>query len=90
MTDEVKTEEPKAPEAEKKEDGWYPGKGVEAVGGAVRDNPGGAVGGAIVGTILFPGVGTVIGAGVGAWWSKKRKERNERLAAIRAGTIKPE
>jgi uncharacterized protein YqgC (DUF456 family) len=84
----VKTTEPVG--APEKEDGWYPGKGVEAVGGAVRDNPGGAVGGAIIGTFIVPGLGTVIGAGVGAWWSKKRKERNERLAAIRAGTIKPE
>ena len=69
MTDEVKTEE--------KKDGWYPGKGVEAVGGAIADNPGGAVGGALVGTLIFPGVGTVVGMGVGAWWSKKRKERKK-------------
>jgi len=87
MTDEVKTEEPKAPEDKK--EGWYPGKGVEAVGGAVADNPGGAVGGGLIGTLICPGLGTVIGVGVGAWVSKKRKERNERLAAIRAGTVKP-
>jgi uncharacterized protein YqgC (DUF456 family) len=86
MAEETKTSEPAG--APEKDDGWYPGKGVEAVGGAVVDNPGGAVAGAIVGTFIFPGVGTVIGGGVGAWWAKKRKERRERELAIKAGTLK--
>jgi uncharacterized membrane protein len=76
MTDEVKTEEPKV--EEKKPEGWKPGDGVKAVGGAVVDNPEGAVVGGLVGTIFLPGIGTAIGVGVGAWWQKKRRERRER------------
>jgi hypothetical protein len=71
MTEEVKTEEPKAPE--KKDDSWRPGDGAKAVGKAIKDNPGHAVGGAILGQILIPipVVGAVIGAAGLAWWSKK-------------------
>jgi hypothetical protein len=71
MTDEAKIEEPKV--EEKKPEGWKPGDGAKAVGKAMRDNPGHAVGGAIVGQILIPipVVGAVIGASVTSWWAKK-------------------
>jgi len=59
--------------AEEKKDGWKPGDGVKAVAGAVKENPGHAVVGAIVGQVLIPipVVGALIGAGVGGWIGKK-------------------
>ena len=56
-----------------KEEGWKPGDGAKAVGQAIKDNPGHAIGGAIIGQILIPipVVGAGIGAGLAAWWSKK-------------------
>lgn len=64
MTEEVKTEEKK---------GWKPGDGVKASWGAMKDNPGHAVGGAIIGQILIPipVVGAVAGAAITSWWAKK-------------------
>lgn len=63
MAEEVKTEEK----------GWRPGDGAKAVGRAMRDNPGHAIGGAIVGQILIPipVVGAVAGAALTSWWAKK-------------------
>lgn len=71
MTEEAKTAEPVgAPEKDK---GWRPGDGAKAVGTAMKDNPGHAVGGAIIGQILIPIpiVGAVIGAVGLSWWAKK-------------------
>jgi len=58
---------------EAKKEGWKPGDGVKAVGKAIKDNPGHAVVGAVVGQILIPipGVGLAIGAAVGGWIGKK-------------------
>ena len=62
------TEEPK-----KEEGDWKPGDGAKAVGKAIKDNPGHAVIGAVIGQILIPipVVGAGIGAGVSAWIAKK-------------------
>lgn len=53
--------------------GWKPGDGAKAVWGAVKDNPGHAVVGAVVGQIVIPipGLGAAIGAGIGGWIGKK-------------------
>jgi hypothetical protein len=63
-------------------DAWAPGKylgaaarktweGTKAVGRAVRDNPGHAVVGAVVGGIVAGPVGMVVGAGGTAWIGEK-------------------
>lgn len=58
---------------EAKKEGWKPGDGAKAVGSAMRDNPGHALGGAVVGQILIPipVVGAVIGAAAFSWYAKK-------------------
>lgn len=63
MTDEAKTEEKS----------WKPGDGVKAVGTAIKDNPGHAVVGAVIGQVLIPIplVGAAIGAAVGGWIGKR-------------------
>jgi phage tail tape-measure protein len=57
----------------KKDESWKPGDGAKAVGQAIKDNPGHAVVGAILGQVLIPIpiVGAGIGAGVAAWIGKK-------------------
>lgn len=58
---------------EAKPEGWKPGDGAKAIGTAIKDNPGHAIGGAIVGQILIPIpiVGAGIGASLAAWYAKK-------------------
>lgn len=64
-----------------KPQGWKPGDGAKAVGSAVKNNPGHAVGGAIIGQILIPipVVGALIGGGIGAWIGKKNDPEQNKV-----------
>jgi hypothetical protein len=66
------------------DEGWYFGKGVVSVAKAVRDNPGAATIGAVVGIVGGP-PGMVVGAGIGGWIGKKSHERAVERAKARKG-----
>ena len=72
MVDDVKLEAPQDP--------WYKRAakatwdGTKSIGTAIKENPGSATIGAVVGLVVAGPPGAVLGAGAGGWIGKKNNQ----------------